>query len=603
MGIHSYLNGEYAENKAKFDACEKRISETVLYSEPASQFSFRDAVQVSAFNSVIEDLMEIIKNPACAYLNNKSRISQYDSSYASKLNDPISDVAQLTCTFKSIANVMNISNQNGVTFQNGLGSAVSGYSNAGVVAVKISDYIKINDAGECKYDWDKIRCLLSGIDYEKMKKANIHSVEAPKNCENSEDLSNIDYQILLMILNSFVNNDGEINAEPLKFFLELGCTDGILYTSEGGSNYNTDCGSVLRKLSKICTAENKLLIAQYNSRNVDEATKEKIKQIVIVNNIVVATANAKPKPNAFAFGDLRLARVTKEATVIQPLYNPVGAVVNPNSVKPMTVANEKIETQPFTPQKRINIPLKKKVDPKTGISYWYIKDYAVVCEYNKNSKGIFKIIGEQLAEDIEEKVSNCLDGLKVDVPEAGFSLKNFNISDTGTLLDTTGAFLDVIGLVPVVGQAANYVEVIIDVASLTGDATSLANDSYVKNAEEEKAQNYNLKVDSAKSEISATIDRFKTVDEQQENAEAMGAEFSAIYYRKSGKVSLNDYNIDKEDFKNNIEKYNKNVATNDKIDINEIVKGIENNNLSEENKRKLCTYLKWYQVKDINDVN
>ncbi len=222
MGIHSYLSGEYAENKAKLDACEKRISETVLSSEPSSQFSFRDAVQVSTFNSVIEDLMKIVKNPVCVYLVNKSAINHSDSFWGAKIGDSISDISQLTSTFKSMTEVMNVSEKNGMTFKDGLGGCMSEYVYSGITKIKISDYVTIDENGKYSYNYEKIDQIFSDMksDFVIYEEGETGLGQTFRNIANTKigGVSEEDYYIVEAILYTCALGD-DLNVEAIEKIL------------------------------------------------------------------------------------------------------------------------------------------------------------------------------------------------------------------------------------------------------------------------------------------------------------------------------------------------------------------------------------------------
>jgi len=381
-------------------------------------------------------------------------------------------------------------------------------------------------------------------------------VENINSGSQSENLTENEYKQLCIILSSFVHKDGSIDAEQLQTFLELGCTDGNLMTIEGVSDYQTDCGSVLRELSKYARKENSVISIGLGSMPENET--EIPKSIMLVNNIVIATATAKPTPQGHYY-DLHPA---PKPIVIQQPYNPIGAVVNPSSTQPLVVGYE--EPEPFKPQKRINITLKRSTIADGDISVWSVGDFATVYEYSGDATDILKDVRSKYINYAKQKTNDKVDTLKVSVPKSAF-----DITDGGTFRDSAGTVLDIIGCFPVASE-------VISVLSLSNDAVSLYNDGLVHEAfdldspEMEAAYEQHKQVENIKSDISKIFDnlskKIDEIDKLSSKLEYSGAYFSAIYYNKSGSVSLPDYNISTDDLIRYVRVYNeKAIANNSNI--------------------------------------
>jgi len=420
------------------------------------------------------------------------------------------------------------------------------------------------DTDTYEYNWSRIAALFRGIknpkQFEESLENGVYYKLPSKDLENinsgsqSENLTEDEYKQLCIILNSFVHKDGSIDAEQLQTFLELGCTDGNLMTIEGVSDYQTDCGSVLRELSKYARKENSVISIGLESMLENET--EIPKSIMLVNNILIATATAKPTPQGHYY-DLHLA---PKPIVIQQPYNPVGAVVNPSSTQPLVVGYE--EPEPFKPQKRINITLKKSTIADGDISVWSVGDFATVYEYSGDATDVLKDVRSKYINYAEQKANDKVDTLKVSVPKSGL-----DFTDTGTFLDGTGMVLDIIGCIPVAAEITNLVETGLNITSLTVDTVSLINDS---NPQTEAAYEQHKQVESIKTDISEIFanlsKKIDEIDKLSAKLEYSGAYFSAIYYNKSGSVSLPDYNISTDDLVRYVRVYNeKAIAKNSNI--------------------------------------
>ncbi len=420
------------------------------------------------------------------------------------------------------------------------------------------------DTDTYEYNWSRIAALFRGIkspkQFEESLENGVYYRLPSEDVDNiitgslSENLTEKEYKQLCVILNSFVHQDGSIDAEQLQTFLELGCTDGNLMTIEGVSDYQTDCGSVLRELSKYARKENSVI--SIGLEPMPEGEAEIYKSIILVNNIVIATATAKPIPQGHYYD---LHPISKP-TVIQQPYNPVGAVVNPSSTQPLVVGYE--EPEPFKSQKRINITLKKSTIADGGISVWNVGDFATVYEYSGDATDVLKDVRSKYIKYAEQKTNNKVDALKVSVPKSGL-----DFTDTGTFLDGTGMVLDIIGCIPVAAEITNWVETGLNVTSLTVDTASLVNDS---NPKTEAAYKQHKQVESIKSDISKIFanlsKRIDEIDKLSSKLEYSGAYFSTIYYNKSGSVSLPDYNISTDDLIRYVRVYNeKAIAINSNI--------------------------------------
>ncbi len=235
-------------------------------------------------------------------------------------------------------------------------------------------------------------------------------------------------------------------------------------------------------------------------------------------------------------------------------------MVNPSSTQQLVVGYE--EPEPFKSQKRINITLKKNAIADGDISVWSVGDFATVYEYSGDATDVLKDVRSKYINFAEKNTNEKVDTLKLSVPKSGL-----DFTDTGTFLDGTGMVLDIIGCIPGVAEISNWVETGLNITSLTVDTVSLINDS---NPETEAAYEQHKQVESIKSDISKIFEnlnkKIDEIDRLSAKLECSGAYFSAIYYNKSGSVSLSDYNISTDDLIRYVKVYNeKAIALNSDI--------------------------------------
>lgn len=162
MSTHNYTTESYNGNVQILKNSISRINQTILPSDPISQFSMGYSVEIASFNSVLSDLQEICAKTISVYEKAKSEVCGNDTDSAAKLEDPLSDIAVLTNVLNNMTSVM------GKGTDGGLISNFAGYTAAmstlvydGISDIRLSDYVTYDDeTGKYTYDNDKIKELL-----------------------------------------------------------------------------------------------------------------------------------------------------------------------------------------------------------------------------------------------------------------------------------------------------------------------------------------------------------------------------------------------------------------------------------------------------------
>ena len=218
MSTHNYTAETYNGNLQILNNSISRINQTILPSDPISQFSMGYSVEIASFNSVLSDLQEICAKTISVYEKAKSEVCGNDTDSAAKLEDPIHDFSSLMTTLNSMASVM-ISGGNTSTFGKELEESLSDCTYEGMAEVKLSDYVT--------YDSETGEYTITDENYENLKKYF-------KDLADKDGLSDEDYIMLSKIVNSFINSDGRLNTEAMEKFVSA------TYTSYDIGDYTKD---------------------------------------------------------------------------------------------------------------------------------------------------------------------------------------------------------------------------------------------------------------------------------------------------------------------------------------------------------------------------
>lgn len=218
MSTHNYTTETYNGNLQILNNSISRINQTILPSDPISQFSMGYSVEIASFNSVLSDLQEICAKTISVYEKAKSEVCGNDTDSAAKLEDPIHDFSSLMTTLNSMASVM-ISGGNTSTFGKELEESLSDCTYEGMAEVKLSDYVT--------YDSETGEYTITDENYENLKKYF-------KDLADKDGLSDEDYIMLSKIVNSFINSDGSLNTEAMEKFVSA------TYTSYDIGDYTKD---------------------------------------------------------------------------------------------------------------------------------------------------------------------------------------------------------------------------------------------------------------------------------------------------------------------------------------------------------------------------
>lgn len=218
MGTHNYTTEVYNGNLQILNNIIGRISNTILPSDPSSQFSFAYSMEVTSFNRILSDLQEVCAKAVSTYTDVKGKVCECDASHAGKLEDPIHDLSSVTAAMNSMASVM-ISGGNTSTFGKELEESLSDCTYEGMAEVKLSDYVT--------YDSETGEYTITDENYENLKKYF-------KDLADKDGLSDEDYIMLSKIVNSFINSDGSLNTEAMEKFVSA------TYTSYAIEDYTKD---------------------------------------------------------------------------------------------------------------------------------------------------------------------------------------------------------------------------------------------------------------------------------------------------------------------------------------------------------------------------
>lgn len=106
MSTHNYTAETYNGNLQILNNSISRINQTILPSDPISQFSMGYSVEIASFNSVLSDLQEICVKAISAYEGVKNKVCENDANSANGLVDSINDIEKLKSAFLSITEIM-----------------------------------------------------------------------------------------------------------------------------------------------------------------------------------------------------------------------------------------------------------------------------------------------------------------------------------------------------------------------------------------------------------------------------------------------------------------------------------------------------------------
>ena len=154
MGTHNYSTESYNDNIQILKNSISRINQTILPSDPCSQFSMAYSVEVASFNGVLSDLQEICTKTVSAYEKAKGEVCVADADSAAKMADPISDLATLTNTLNNITSVMSGTNTGGqmLDFTQCI-TTVNQLTYEGIVGIDEPDFENMSDE-DAKYYYD-----------------------------------------------------------------------------------------------------------------------------------------------------------------------------------------------------------------------------------------------------------------------------------------------------------------------------------------------------------------------------------------------------------------------------------------------------------------
>lgn len=154
MSTHNYTAEVYNGNLQILNNIIGRISNTILPSDPSSQFSFAYSMEITLFNRVLSDLQEICAKTVSAYEKAKGEVCVADADSAAKMADPISDLATLTNTLNNITSVMSGANAGGqvLDFTQCI-TTVNQLTYEGIVGIDEPDFENMSDE-DAKYYYD-----------------------------------------------------------------------------------------------------------------------------------------------------------------------------------------------------------------------------------------------------------------------------------------------------------------------------------------------------------------------------------------------------------------------------------------------------------------
>lgn len=275
MGTHNYTTESYNGNVQILNNSISRINQTILPSDPSSQFSMGYSVEVASFNSILSDLQEICAKTISVYEKAKSEVCGNDTDSAAKLEDPIHDFSSLMTTLNSMASVMT-NGGNSSAFGKELEESLLDCTYEGIAEVKLSEYVTYDDTtGKYTYNSEEIVNI-----FKKKDRATVD-----------------DYNTLSIILSTMVDDDGTINTDALEDFLELAYTDGWPFADYKNAHRE---GTVLKELSVLMELKknatafvNKEYLQKDDIRDLTSEEKNQLKKIkseIAICSIVIAAA-------------------------------------------------------------------------------------------------------------------------------------------------------------------------------------------------------------------------------------------------------------------------------------------------------------------------
>ena len=263
MSTHNYTAETYNGNLQILNNSISRINQTILPSDPISQFSMGYSVEIASFNSVLSDLQEICAKTISVYEKAKSEVCGNDTDSAAKLEDPIHDFSSLMTTLNSMASVM-ISGGNTSTFGKELEESLSDCTYEGMAEVKLSEYVIYDDTtGEYTYDWTQLSLdLQSGMD-----------------CSS---------ELIFLIYDAFMDDCDNIDLDELENFLKVLATNGHNLATEIPPDDSEE--NMLASLTAALEYLNACYLKKLNSSDLDEKTKKEITKKLSLNNIVIVAS-------------------------------------------------------------------------------------------------------------------------------------------------------------------------------------------------------------------------------------------------------------------------------------------------------------------------
>ena len=263
MSTHNYTAETYNGNLQILNNSISRINQTILPSDPISQFSMGYSVEIASFNSVLSDLQEICAKTISVYEKAKSEVCGNDTDSAAKLEDPIHDFSSLMTTLNSMASVM-ISGGNTSTFGKELEESLSDCTYEGMAEVKLSEYVTYDDTtGEYTYDWTQLSLdLQSGMD-----------------CSS---------ELIFLIYDAFMDDCDNSDLDELENFLKVLATNGHNLATEIPPDDSEE--NMLASLTAALEYLNACYLKKLNSSDLDEKTKKEITKKLSLNNIVIVAS-------------------------------------------------------------------------------------------------------------------------------------------------------------------------------------------------------------------------------------------------------------------------------------------------------------------------
>ena len=263
MGIHDYESDVYNGNLQTLYNCVAKVNQTILPSDPSSQFSFAYSMEITSFNRILSDLQEICAKTVSTYTDVKGKVCECDASHAGKLEDPIHDLSSVTAAMNSMASVM-ISGGNTSTFGKELEESLSDCTYEGMAEVKLSEYVTYDDTtGEYTYDWTQLSLdLQSGMD-----------------CSS---------ELIFLIYDAFMDDCDNIDLDELENFLKVLATNGHNLATEIPPDDSEE--NMLASLTAALEYLNACYLKKLNSSDLDEKTKKEITKKLSLNNIVIVAS-------------------------------------------------------------------------------------------------------------------------------------------------------------------------------------------------------------------------------------------------------------------------------------------------------------------------